>query len=268
MQNFSINAFDQHFITPHIYRSPERTPGFFTRKLPNTVFYLRMCVPVGILCWQAHMGKCDDVAWVKGSAGVARVLESVGCTLHVEGLEHVRANGPCVFVGNHMSTLETFVLPSIIRPHKPVTYVVKRSLTTMPGFGPVMRSRNPVVVNRINPREDLQAVLEGGTERLQHGVSIIVFPQSTRSVDFDAAKFNSIGIKLAKRANVPVVPLALLTDTWGSGRFIKDCGKIQPQYPIHFRFGPPMRVQDQGKAQHAQICEFIQNALTEWRNAR
>lgn len=265
-----VEAFDQHFVTSHDeYRTPARTQGYFSRNLTTIACYLRLCKPVGALCWLAHFGKCDDKAWVAGSAGVARVLESVGCTLHIEGLNHIRSlDGPCVFVANHMSTLETFVLPSIIRPYRPVTYVVKRSLTTMPGFGPIMRSRNPVVVNRNNPREDLQSVLESGTERLQQGVSIIVFPQATRMLDFDAAKFNSIGVKLAKRAGVPVMPLALLTDAWGQGRYIKDCGTITPCYTVHFRFGEAMPVQDQGKAQHAHICAFIQSSLEEWRRER
>jgi len=33
----------------------------------------------------------------------------------------------CVFIGNHMSILETFVLPCLIQPHRDVTFVVKES---------------------------------------------------------------------------------------------------------------------------------------------
>ena len=57
-----------------------------------------------------------------------------------------------------------------------------------------------------------KAVLEGGKQRLQKGISIIVFPQTTRTVRFEPENFNSIGVKLAQRAKVPIIPLALRTD--------------------------------------------------------
>jgi len=44
--------------------------------------------------------------------------------------------------------------------------------------------------------------------------------EKERTVAFDPALFTSIGVKLAQRAGVPVVPLALLTDAWGNGRLV------------------------------------------------
>lgn len=250
------------------YVSPPRTPGLFTRFFPGISFYCQLLHPVAHLCAMAQIGKCDDATWALDSARVARLLERVGCSLRIDGLEHITATEePCVFVANHMSTLETFVLPSVIRPRRPVTFVVKKSLVTMPAFGPAMRARNPVVVGRVNPREDLHTVLEEGADRLSKGISIIVFPQSTRALSFDPAKFNTIGVKLAKRANVPVVPIALLTDAWGQGKKIKEFGKITP-LPVYFRFGAPLRIQGQGKTEHAEICRFISDNLRQWQGMR
>ena len=264
--------FDPQFTRADSYHSPcaqsGRHVGPFSRLFPSLTFYLRLSVPVAHLCGTALWGDCHDGVWVLDSARVARALEASGCPLHVEGMEHITASDkPCVFVANHMSTLETFVLPSIIRPRRPVTFVVKDSLMRIPGFAQALGRRNPVVVGRKNPREDLQTVLTEGVERLRGGVSVIVFPQSTRTTVFNPAKFNTIGIKLAKRAGVPVVPLALLTDAWAQGKHIKDFGPIRHGQAIHFHFHPPMDIHDQGKEEHRYICEFIEQKLKEWRAA-
>ena len=210
-------------------------------RFPALKFYSSLLAgPVLWLCRKAAKGLCDDSAWVHASLRVTELIERVGCPVSIEGMENISATrGPCVFVANHMSTLETFMLPGIIRPHRAVTFVVKKSLVSLPVFGAVMRSRDPIVVGRTNPREDLTAVLEGGVERLKKGISIIVFPQSTRTPDFDPQHFNTIGVKLARKAGVPVVPLALKTDAWGTGKKLKELGPIKSGLPVRYKLPRP-----------------------------
>ena len=203
--------------------------------------------------------------WAESSFDVMRALENIGASIEISGLENLKNfDGPAVFISNHMSTLETLVLPSIIQPLKPVTFVVKESLVKMPVFGPIMRSRDPILVGRTNAREDFRAVLEGGTEKLSSGQSIVVFPQSTRSFDFNPEEFNSLGIKLALKANVPIVPIALKTDAWGIGKKMKDFGPIDIRKKIHFAFGERIVVQNRGADEHQKIINFITEHLNTW----
>ncbi len=203
--------------------------------------------------------------WATSSFEIIHALENIGAFIEISGLEHLKNfDGPAVFISNHMSTLETLVLPSIIQPLKPVTFVVKESLVKMPVFGPIMRSRDPILVGRTNAREDLRAVLEGGAERLRNGQSIVVFPQSTRSSTFNPEEFNTLGIKLALKANVPVVPIALKTDAWGIGKRIKDFGPIDISKKIHVAFGEKLIMQDRGADQHQKVISFITEHLNSW----
>lgn len=262
---FEEGIIAKKFLSGDTYCSPESSIGTLTRIFPTSSFYFRLLVPFVWLCRRSAKGLCDDSAWIHGSVRVAELLEDTGCKIFVDGMQYIDAvEGPCIFVANHMSTLETFMLPSIIRPRRQVTFVLKASLVNLPFFGGVIRSRNPIVVGRENPRKDLATVLEEGTQRLQQGISLIIFPQSTRSKSFVPEHFNSIGIKLAKRAGVPIVPLALKTDAWGQGKLVKDLGAITPRLPIRYSFGSPMYIDGPGKNEQKKICDFIGNKLEDW----
>lgn len=232
---------------------------------PKWTFYPQFFLIIWVNGRRAKKGLYGGWEWAESSLDVMRALENVGVRIEITGMDKIKGvEGPAVFIGNHMSTLETMVLPCIIQPLKEATFIVKRGLLTMPVFGPVMRSRDPVVVGRVNPREDLKTVLEEGVKKLRAGRSIVVFPQSTRSVVFDPEEFNSIGIKLASRAGVPVVPVALKTDAWGIGKHVKEFGPVDTGKKVHFAFGEPMTVTRRGAEEHQTVIRFIQERLEEW----
>ncbi len=268
MQHISFSGesvVEQPLFEEDMYRTEIRRLSLASRFLPSITFYASVLRIVMRASRKAKRGQYDTVEWCKSSLATLNALERAGIRIEIDGIDNFRTlNGPCVFIGNHMSTLETFVLPTIIAPIKESTFVVKQSLVEYPVFKYVMRSRNPVTVGRSNPRDDLRAVLEGGSERLKAGISIIIFPQTTRTPVFLKEQFNTIGIKLAKRAVVPVVPVALKTDAWGNGRLLKDFGKIDRSKTVHFAFGKPLSIRDRGNEEHEQIIGFIEGKLEEW----
>jgi 1-acyl-sn-glycerol-3-phosphate acyltransferase len=232
---------------------------------PTFFFYLQAFLIVWKNSRKALKGAYGGAEWAGSSLDILRALENAGVRIKITGMDNLRiCKGPVVFIANHMSTLETFILPCIIQPVKETTFIVKQSLVSMPVFGPVMRSRDPVVVCRVNPRDDLRTVLEEGSKKLAAGRSIVVFPQSTRSLDFNPAEFNTLGIKLALKAGVPVVPIALKTDAWGVGKIMKDFGPLDKNKKVHFAFGKPMEIKGRGNEEHREIIAFIQDNLGRW----
>jgi len=141
---------------------------------------------------------------------------------------------------------------------------VKESLTSHFLFGPVIRARKPIVVKRTDPREDLRAVMEQGKKLLEEGTSVIIFPQSTRDTAFDPAAFNTLGIKLAKSAGVDIIPVAIKTDFWENGKWLKDLGPVSREKTIHMQFAAPMKISGSGKEEHQRIVEFISTYMNEW----
>lgn len=252
------------------YSTPEKKRSFsewlkhnrlyFTLKYAHIVFKTRK---------QAVRKQYDTQAWSDSSFYIFKLIEKSGGRFMITGMENIsKTEGPVLFISNHMSTLETMILPCIIAPHREVTFVVKESLVTHPLFGDVMRSRNPIVVGRTDPRKDLEAVMNGGMELLSKGISIIIFPQSTRSLDFKPEEFNSLGVKLAKKAGVPVVPIAIKTDFWGNGKVVKELGPLDSSKTIHFRFGEPLNITGSGKEENQKIISFILESLEEWKHEK
>lgn len=211
---------------------------------------------------KANKGQYTYEELVIDGLKILDMMRDVGCRITIKGRENLKAlKPPCVFIANHMSTLETLVLPGVIGKEFRVTFVVKKSLLKYPFFGKILSALNPIPVTRENPREDYKVVMDQGLKRLQEGISVIVFPQATREVVFDPTKFNTLGIKLAKKAHMPVVPIALRTDAWGIGKIFKDFGKIDPSKPVCFFIGSPLYVEDKGLKEHIQVIQFIENSL-------
>ena len=250
------------------------TSSDIRRKFPNRLiktsrlfFIIRFVLLVFKTRRLAVKGQLDRQAWAISSHSVMKLIENSGGRFHIEGLDNIRkAEGPVVFVSNHMSTLETMVFPCIIASEMEVTFVVKDSLINFPVFGPVMRARNPIVVSRTNSREDLALVINQGKKFLEKGTSIIIFPQKTRRIEFIPEEFNSLGVKLAGRAGVQVIPIAIKTDFWGNGKFIKELGPIYPDKTIYMTFEKPMHIQGTGKEEHQKIVDFISSKLKGWSN--
>jgi len=251
------------------YDTPENTPRSWADRFflnSRLWFFLKFFGIIFRSRSYAVKGIYDDVMWAKSSFDVFRLIERTGGRFHLAGIDNLHKNSePVVIISNHMSSLETIVFPSIIAPFRRVTFVVKEELIRAKIFGPIMRSRKPIVVGRKDPRQDLQAVLTDGTRLLQDGCSIIIFPQSTRHLDFNPEKFNSLGVKLAKRAGVNIIPTAIKTDFWGNGKHIRDVGPISRQKPIHMEFGEPSAISGNGSQEHLKTIEFIQTRLSKWK---
>ena len=262
----------QLYFSGSTYDTPAKTPRFLGDKLMlNSRWYfvggyLNVIIKARAL---AVRGRYNKQAWIGSSFNTLKLVEGCGGRFHIAGLDNLRTcQGPVVFISNHMSTLETFIFPCLIAPVMDVTFVVKESLVKQSLFGPVMRSRNPVVVSRKNPREDFQTVMTKGQELLAKGTSIIIFPQSTRSAKFKPQDFNTLGIKLAKAAGVQIVPVAIKTDFWGNGKYLKDLGPVNRNQPVHMSFGQPLTIQGNGKEEHKQIVDFITRHLQQWGHFR
>lgn len=72
---------------------------------------------------KTQKGIYDEVRWYDSANDKSESLELAGIKFHITDMDNMRkAEGSVVFVSNHVTTLETTILPAIIRPIKPVVW--------------------------------------------------------------------------------------------------------------------------------------------------
>jgi 1-acyl-sn-glycerol-3-phosphate acyltransferase len=242
-----------------------RKPGLISKVFPNLSFYINLFWVVLYSNIKTKFKIYNRYNWTASSFALLKALERTGIKFEITGMENLsKFEGPAVFIGNHMSTLETVILPSIIQPIKSVVFVIKKQLADYPLFGPVAGARHPIMVGRKNPREDLKLVIDEGSARLQDGRSVIIFPQKTRSEILEISTFNSLGIKLAKKNDSYVVPVAIMSNAWPNGKKIKELGKLDTNKIVRLAFGEPMKVESNGSEEHQKVINFIKEKFAEW----
>ncbi len=155
----------------------------------------------------------------------ARVVLAVcGARLTVVGKEHVSAGVPTFFVGIHQSALDIPILVSALDGK--VRFMAKRSLFSIPLFGWALKIYGYVPIDRSHPRATLRS-LDRAVERLRHRpVSLVIFPEGTRSRDGRLLPFRRGAMKICGRVGFAVVPFV-----------IDGSHRVNPPGPLRLRPG-------------------------------
>jgi 1-acyl-sn-glycerol-3-phosphate acyltransferase len=133
------------------------------------------------------------------------ILITTGVRVSVEGLERLTPGRTYVFVSNHQSIYDIPVLFWSL-PYQ-LRIIAKESLGNFPFLGWHLRRTGHMLVNRRRP--DAGAIV-GWVERLtSQGLSLIVFPEGTRSADGRVAPFKGGSFHLALETRLPIVPLSV-----------------------------------------------------------
>lgn len=128
------------------------------------------------------------------------------CALHglrttVRG---VVPNEPCILVANHISYFD----PLIIGSQLPLTAVAKQEVGSWPLVGELCKRLGALFVDREDGQSGAR-VLREVLRRLEGGVSVLVFPEGTTTRGDRVLPFKRGAFGVAKRAGVPIVPVAL-----------------------------------------------------------
>jgi 1-acyl-sn-glycerol-3-phosphate acyltransferase len=128
-----------------------------------------------------------------------------GLNYRLKGAENI-PDESCLVFAKHQSAWETIALVSLIPGRK--AWVLKRELLYIPIFGWIMRYYKPIAINRKSGHRAIQQIIEQGSERLNSGCKIIVFPEGTRVAPGSRKRYGIGGALLAEKSGAPVLPVA------------------------------------------------------------
>ncbi|MEE0952261.1 MAG: lysophospholipid acyltransferase family protein [Paludibacteraceae bacterium] len=124
----------------------------------------------------------------------------------VEGLEHIQPGQSYVFVSNHQSMFDVWLiygwLPVIFK------WLMKAELRKVPFVGIACKAAGHIFVDRKNPKAAMES-MENIKKQLKDGVCTVIFPEGTRTKDGQVGRFKRGAFQIALDLKLPIIPISL-----------------------------------------------------------
>ncbi len=124
----------------------------------------------------------------------------------VEGLEYIQPGQSYVFVSNHQSMFDVWLiygwLPVIFK------WLMKAELRKVPFVGIACKAAGHIFVDRKNPKAAMES-MENIKKQLKDGVCTVIFPEGTRTKDGQVGRFKRGAFQIALDLKLPIIPISL-----------------------------------------------------------
>jgi 1-acyl-sn-glycerol-3-phosphate acyltransferase len=182
------------------------------------------------------------------------ILFVAGTKLKVYGLDNIDSEKNYIFIANHQSHFDVLAVFNIL----PLTvrFLAKKELFRIPLFGWAIAAVGMIKIDRSNREKALQS-MEEAQQIINKGVSVVVFPEGTRSFDGKIQKFKKGGFVIALKCRIPIVPVSI-----SGSRFIlkKHTLRIEPGI-IKIVIDQPIETGSYSYEQRDQLAEHVKKVI-------
>ena len=147
-----------------------------------------------------------------------------GVKVKIFGLENIDEKATYVFVSNHASQFDITVLQWGV-PNR-LAMIFKKELSKIPVFGWQLKLGPYIMVDRKSPESGMKSIEEAKDLMRTKGISVLVFPEGTRSKTGELLPFKRGAFHLAAKVGYPIVPVTII-----------DSDKIMPKGTFKLRRG-------------------------------
>ncbi len=131
-----------------------------------------------------------------------------GTRVTIEGAERIDPNGSYVFTGNHSSNLDIPVIMG--RLPVSIRFMAKKEIFKVPVLGGAMRAIHMIETDRRFSPTAHRAINEQVTTVIDAGLSLMIFPEGTRSEDGKMLPFKKGAFRIARDNELPIVPVTIV----------------------------------------------------------
>lgn len=133
------------------------------------------------------------------------ILNIISAKIELKGKENI-PKSTCLFVSNHQGFLD---IPIIVHSlDRTIGFIAKKEITKFKLITYWMKQIKCVFIDRKSLRESMKSINEA-VQILKNGHSMVIFPEGTRSKGPKLGEFKKGSLKLALKAKVPIVPIAI-----------------------------------------------------------
>jgi len=176
--------------------------------------------------------------------------------VRIEGMERLNTKGPYIFMSNHQGAYDIFTLLA----HLPYQFkwLAKKELFSIPFFGWTMAAVGYISIDRGGTRDTVEAMNEAA-RKIRDGMSVVIFPEGSRSPDGSIQPFKKGGFTLAIKSKVPIVPIAIS----GSRDIMpKDSLTARPG-GIRMLVGHPIEIQSYSLKDREYLMKKVKDTISE-----
>ena len=215
-----------------------------------TVFMVTYAVTASLLVRDFGFFRRAQRDW---AAGLLRVWD---VQVRLVGAEHMDTSASYVVMANHQSYADIVALFMVL-PIIP-GFLAKAELTKVPFLNAALRAGGHVVIDRKKHDAAMQTI-DSAAQQVRGGKTVLIFPEGTRSATEVIAPFKSGGFRLAKSAQVPIIPVGLR----GSGRVGPKSSFLFRSGAIEVHIGAPIPAQEVVEMEHPALVERVRKSIGE-----
>ncbi len=172
----------------------------------------------------------------------------------VVGREHVDPAQSYIIMSNHQSHFDALAFYG--HWGKQFRWVMKQELRKVPGLGPACEAIGHIYVDRSN-RESAIASLEAARERLQPGVSVLFFPEGSRTRDGRLGEFKKGGFIMAQQMKLPILPITIT----GSRRILPSKSRTVLPGKIRILVHEPIDSMSYSEDRRDELMRDVRNVI-------
>ncbi len=215
-----------------------------------TIFFSLLAIFSSLLDRKGELPHKVSRIWARSILVATRVKVSV------KSLSNIDPSQSYIYMSNHQSAFDIPVLLAYL----PVQFrwLAKAELFKIPIFGFAMRRSGSISIDRSSLRSAVFS-LKKAAETIKKGVSVIIFPEGTRSRDGNIIPFKKGGFVLAVEAGVPVVPVII----HGTRSIMsKNRLRIKPGQVV-LEIGIPIETSQYNRKNKDELMERVRQVIIE-----